>query len=156
MTPTSPPPSPGWGDRSAQSREIVPTEWVGDERGVVSVLVVAVLVVGLVLATGAARLGAVLVARARAETAADAAALAAADALALGRRDPVAAARAIAARNDAELLDCDCEGSHAQVRVAVRVRGFAGAGRVTAKARAEVGTDCIVACTADGRARLEG
>ncbi len=44
----------------------------------------AVLVFGLLLATGAARLGGALVGRARAESAADAAALAAADRLALG------------------------------------------------------------------------
>ena len=52
--------------------------------GGVSIVMLAVLVVGLVLATGAARLGGALVGRARAESAADAAALAAADRLALG------------------------------------------------------------------------
>jgi secretion/DNA translocation related TadE-like protein len=112
-------------------------------------LLVGVLVVGLVLAIGAARLGAVLVARARAETAADAAALAAADALALHRGDARVAARGTASRNDAELLDCDCAGTHAQVRVAVRVHGFGGAGRVSATARAEVRTDCLPACRDD-------
>ena len=109
-------------------------------------LVVALLVVGLVLTMGAARLGAVLVARARAETAADAAALAAADALALGGRDPHGAARDAASRNDAQLLGCDCGGAHAEVRVSVRVHGFGGTGRVTARARAEVRTDCALGC----------
>ncbi len=42
-----------------------------------SVLMLAVLVIGLVLTTGAARLGGALVGRARAESAADASALAA-------------------------------------------------------------------------------
>src|SRR5207244_7887049 len=54
------------------------------ERGGMSIVMLAVLVVGLVLAMGAARLGGALVGRARAESAADAAALAAADRLALG------------------------------------------------------------------------
>jgi hypothetical protein len=35
------------------------------------------------------------------------------------------------------------------VRVAVRVHGFAGAGRVRATARAEVRTDCVLACRED-------
>ena len=45
---------------------------------------VAVVVLGLALSLGAARLGSAIIGRARADTAADASALAAADALALG------------------------------------------------------------------------
>ena len=54
------------------------------ERGGVTILMVAVVVLGLALSLGAARLGSAVIGRARADTAADASALAAADALALG------------------------------------------------------------------------
>ena len=54
------------------------------ERGGVTILMVAVVVLGLALSLGAARLGSAIIGRARADTAADASALAAADALALG------------------------------------------------------------------------
>lgn len=115
------------------------------ERGSVSIVMVAVLVIGLVLALGAARLGAALVARARADSAADAAALAAADALALGRGDEAARAAATetAASNDARLVTCDCVGSAAEVVVEVDVPGLGALGSVArGRARAEFRTEC--------------
>ena len=106
----------------------------------------AVIVVGLVLATGAARLGSALVGRARAEAAADATALAAADRLALG--DGSAAARAAAdgtaASNDARLLSCDCSGTTAEVVVEVDVPAWgAWFGPARGRAKAEVRPECV-------------
>jgi secretion/DNA translocation related TadE-like protein len=117
------------------------------ERGAVSVLAVAVVVVGIVLTMGAARLGGALVGRARAETAADAAALAAADALALGHGSNQAEsdARATAARNDARLVSCACAGTRAEVVVEVDVSGLGVLGGVArGRARAEVTPECVV------------
>lgn len=110
-------------------------------------VMLAVLVVGLVLASGAARLGGALVGRARAETAADAAALAAADRLALG--GGAAAARTAAARtaasNEARLLTCDCTGARAAVVVEVDLPTvLAVFGSARGKARAEVRPECVV------------
>jgi secretion/DNA translocation related TadE-like protein len=113
----------------------------------VSVLAIAVVVVGVVLTMGAARLGGALVGRARAETAADAAALAAADALALGHGPDraVSDARATAARNDARLVSCDCEGTRAEVVVEVDVPALGILGAVArGRATAEVTPECIV------------
>jgi secretion/DNA translocation related TadE-like protein len=117
------------------------------ERGGVSVLMVAVVVIGLVLSLGAARLGGALVGRARADTAADAAALAAADALALGRGEADArlAARDIAASNHARLVSCACSGTTAEVVVEVDVPGLGVLGSVArARAKAEVRPACVV------------
>ena len=116
------------------------------ERGAASVLAVAIVVVGIALAMGAARLGGALVGRARAETAADAAALAAADALALGQGANRAEsdARATAARNDARLVSCACAGTRADVVVEVDVPGLRVLGAVArARARAEVTPECV-------------
>lgn len=110
-------------------------------------VMLAVLVVGLVLASGAARLGGVLVGRARAETAADAAALAAADRLALGGGAAAArtAAAHTAASNDARLLSCDCTGARAAVVVEVDLPAvLAVFGSARGKARAEVRPECVV------------
>src|SRR5262245_58458574 len=117
------------------------------ERGSVSVVMLAVLVAGLALAMGAARLGGALVGRARAETAADAAALAAADRLALG--GGAAAARAAAARtaasNDARLLTCDCAGASAAVVVEVDLPAWGALfGPARGRAKAEVRPECVV------------
>jgi secretion/DNA translocation related TadE-like protein len=117
------------------------------ERGAVTVLMLAVLVIGLVLTMGAARLGGALVGRARAESAADAAALAAADRLALG--DGAGAARAAAAdtatSNDARLVSCDCSGTTAEVVVEVDVPGWGAlAGPARGRAKAEVRPECVV------------
>jgi secretion/DNA translocation related TadE-like protein len=115
------------------------------ERGAASVLAVAIVVLGVALTMGAARLGGALVGRARAETAADAAALAAADALARGHGADAAAsdARVTAARNDARLVSCACTGTHAEVVVEVDVPGILG-GVARGRARAEVTPECIV------------
>jgi secretion/DNA translocation related TadE-like protein len=108
---------------------------------------VAVLVVGLVLATGAARLGGALVGRARAESAADAAALAAADRLALGDGSAAAheAAGATAAANDARMVSCDCSGTSAEVVVEVDLPAWAALfGPARGRAKAAVRPECIV------------
>jgi secretion/DNA translocation related TadE-like protein len=79
------------------------------ERGSVSVVLAAAILVVLVLTMGAADLGRVLVARSHARTAADAAALAAAQELALPTGgDPAAIAADYAARNGAGLTSCEC------------------------------------------------
>jgi len=99
-------------------------------------VVLAVLVLGLALALGAARLGGALAARTRAQTAADAAALAAADFLALGRdaaRATTAAAETAEA-NGASLVRCDCGGRVATVTVAVAVPVLGRVARATARA----------------------
>ena len=117
------------------------------ERGAVSILVIAVLVIGLVLTFAAARLGGALVGRARADTAADAAALAAADSLALGRGAAAAAsaARTTAASNHARLVSCACAGTQAAVVVEVDIPGLGVLGGVArGRARAEVSPECIV------------
>ena len=100
---------------------------------------IAVFVVGMVLLLGAARVGAALVGRARAETAADAAALAAADALALGASPDQAAADAgvTASDNDARLLECRCAGPVVVVTVAVDVPVVGRVARVSASAEVQ-------------------
>ena len=118
-----------------------------DERGGVSMVMLAVLVAGLVLATGAARLGGALVGRARAESAADAAALAAADRLALGGGGAAArtAAARTAASNHARLVSCDCAGASAAVVVEVVLPAPLGMfGVARGKAKAEVRPECVV------------
>jgi len=110
-------------------------------------VMLAVLVAGLVLATGAARLGGALVGRARAESAADAAALAAADRLALGGGAAAAqsAAARTAASNDARLVSCECAGVSATVVVEVDLPPLlAGFGPAEGRARAEVRPECVV------------
>jgi secretion/DNA translocation related TadE-like protein len=113
----------------------------------VSIVMLAVLVVGLLLAMGAARLGGALIGRARAESAADAAALAAADRLALGGGAGEAreAASTTAASNDARLVSCDCAGTEAEVVVEVDVPAWGAlSGPARARARAEVRPECVV------------
>ena len=105
-------------------------------RGSVSVLILATFVLGAALMIGAARLGAALVGRARAETAADAAALAAADALALGHSAGRAAtdAAATASENGATLEACACAGPEVTVTVVVDVPVVGRVARVRASA----------------------
>jgi len=113
-----------------------------DERGSMTILMMALLVVAFVLVLGAGRLGEAVVARARAQVAADAAALAAADQLALGRGDRAArrAASHTAGANGARLIRCECSGLAAEVDVEVdSVR------TARARARAEVRADCLAA-----------
>lgn len=127
------------------------------ECGGVSIVALGVLVFALGLTLGAARLGAALVGRARAESAADAAALAAADELALGQGsvEAEAAATATAARNGARVVECDCAGDGATVVVEIDVPGLSFvAGPARARARAEVDPECgLVRC---GPARRVG
>jgi secretion/DNA translocation related TadE-like protein len=104
-----------------------------------TIVFMGVVVIGIALTLGAARLGSALVARARADAAADAAALAAADMLALGRGDgaAVAAARETASANGASLVRCDCAGRLADVEVTVPAAGLLAA-PAHGRARAEV------------------
>jgi secretion/DNA translocation related TadE-like protein len=116
-----------------------------DERGSVTVLFVAVIVLACLLVVSAGRLGAALTARARAETAADAAALAAADSLALGDPDARAQAAAIAAAYGASLVSCDCGGLAAEVVVELDAAIAASLPRpARASARAEVDFSCAL------------
>lgn len=114
------------------------------ERGSVSIVVAAVILLALVLSIGVADVARVLVARSHARTAADAAALAAAQELALpSGADPAAVAAAYAERNDAILSDCICAAgtSDATVTVSIAVDGFllvTGSRTVVARARAVV------------------
>jgi secretion/DNA translocation related TadE-like protein len=114
-----------------------------------AVVLIAVVVIGAVLALGAARLGGAVVGRARADAAADAAALAAADMLALGRGADAAAEAAAetAVANDARLVRCVCRGRTATVDVEVAVPGLGGVGGPTrGRARAEVRPECALGC----------
>ena len=114
------------------------------QRGSVSVLLAASILVVLVLVLGVTDLGRVLIARSKARTAADAAALAAADELALPTgADPAQLAADYAARNGADLTACTCavETFEADVMVQVTIGGlllFPGARVVVARARAVV------------------
>ena len=114
------------------------------ERGSVSIVVAAVILLALVLSIGVADVARVLVARSHARTAADAAALAAAQELALpSGADPADVAAAYAERNDAILSDCICAAgtSDVTVTVSIVVDGFllvTGSRTVTARARAVV------------------
>ncbi len=114
------------------------------ERGSVSIVVSAIVLLALVLSLGVADVARVLVARSHARTAADAAALAAAQELALPTgADPADVAAAYAERNDAILSDCLCAAGRtdATVTVSIVVDGFllvTGTRTVTARARAVV------------------
>ena len=95
---------------------------VRGERGSVSVVLVAGIVVTLVLCMGVADLARVLVVRSRARTAADAAALAAAQELAVPTgADPAAIASSYASANGAELTSCACPAGATEASVEVRV-----------------------------------
>ncbi len=94
----------------------------GTERGAVTIVAVTGALVLCVGALGVADLGAMLFARARAQSAADAAALAAVTAQApiLQRgTDPEQAARDEAESNGAALIRCDCEVGSSQATVEV-------------------------------------
>jgi secretion/DNA translocation related TadE-like protein len=108
-----------------------------DARGNVSVLIAAVVVVGLLLCTTVARLGGAAVERSRANNAADASALAAADRLALGQSvsEGCAVARRTATDNGARLLTCRSDaGSSPSLAVEVTLE----LGAAHARSRAEV------------------
>jgi secretion/DNA translocation related TadE-like protein len=95
---------------------------VRGERGSVSVVSVAILLVTMVLALGATDLAGVLIAASRAQTAADAGALAAAQSIAFpGGAEPGAIAADLAARNGGRLRSCACEPGTLEARVEVEV-----------------------------------
>ena len=122
------------------------------ERGAVTIVAVTGVLVLCVGALGAADLGAMLFARARAQSAADAAALAAvteqAPILQAGK-DPEQAAREAAESNGATLRSCDCPvgATQATVEVALSPRlsflsGWFGR-HVHAEARAALDPDVL-------------
>jgi secretion/DNA translocation related TadE-like protein len=114
------------------------------ERGSVSVVLAAGVLVVLVLTLGLGDLGRVLVARSRARTAADAAALAAAQELAIpSRGDPEGFAVEYARANGAVLVSCRCDPGTWEAVVEVEIpvgdlRIVPGSPIVTASARAVV------------------
>ena len=114
------------------------------ERGSVSVVLAAGILMVLVLVMGVTDVGRVLIARSKARSAADAAALAAADELALpSGADPAALAAEYAARNGADLTACTCAVGTFEADVMVQVTTgdlllFPGARVVVARARAVV------------------
>lgn len=113
------------------------------ERGSVTVLAVAIMVVAATVMFGVARAGNGAGRAARADTAADAAAIAAAISLARSEGTVAArsAAREAAAQNGAELRGCDCAGDHAEV--VVDVDGATGRSRAEVRlACGLVGSDC--------------
>lgn len=108
------------------------------DRGSASVLAVGVVLIGLVLSTGSAAVGAAVVARHRAEAAADLGALAAADVLlARASGTPCGAAAAVVSAQGAVLVGCAVDRGDAVVRTTVRPGGRVGAlGTAVAVARA--------------------
>jgi len=127
------------------------------ERGAVSIVAVTGALVLCLGALGAADLGAMLFARARAQSAADAAALAAvteqAPVLERGS-DPEQAARDEAERNGATLIRCECSvgSTEATVEVTITPRlGFlSGWFRRAARASARAALDPDVLTYRDG------
>jgi Flp pilus assembly protein TadG len=117
---------------------------VSRERGSVSIVVAAIVLLALVLSVGVADVARVIVARSHARTAADAAALAVAQELVLpSGAVPADVAAEYAERNDAILDECLCDAGtfEATVTVSIVVEGFllvTGARTVTARARAVV------------------
>lgn len=114
------------------------------DRGSVTVVTAGLLVIALVLTLGAADLGRVLLAQARARTASDAAALAAAQELALSTgREPAEVAGEYAVHNGATLASCACDPGTLEATVEVvvpvgRLLLFPGDRTVTGRARAVV------------------
>jgi secretion/DNA translocation related TadE-like protein len=117
---------------------------VRSDRGSVSIVVAAIVLIALVVCLGMDDVARTLVARSHARTAADAAALAVAQELALpSGRDPSDVAVDYAARNGAILMRCECAAGtfDTTVTVAIQVTGFLpvpGDRTVTARARAVV------------------
>lgn len=128
-----------------------------DERGSVSVVLVAGIAVAIVMTMGVADVAKVLAARSRALTAADAAALAAAQELALSTGiDPAAVAADYAARNGAELTSCVCApGSlDASVSVTAEIGDLLlvpGGPAVVADARAVVDPAAVIVAAGSDR-----
>jgi secretion/DNA translocation related TadE-like protein len=94
---------------------------VRSEKGSVSIVLAALILVCLTLVLGAADVGAVLLAKSRAAAAADAAALAAAQELVLPTEgDPSAVASRFASANGSELTSCQCAPGSLEATVEVR------------------------------------
>ena len=114
------------------------------DRGSVSIVVAAIVLLALVLSVGVADVARVLIARSHARTAADAAALAAAQELVLPTGvAPSAVAADYAERNDAILDHCTCDAGtfEAIASVSIVLDGFllvTGPRTVTSRARAVV------------------
>jgi secretion/DNA translocation related TadE-like protein len=117
---------------------------MSEQRGSVSVVLAAGILVVLILTMGVADVGRVLIARSKARTAADASALAAADELALPTGlDPATLAAEYAARNGGTLTSCMCDVGTFEADVVVTVPIgdlllFPGARDAVARARAVV------------------
>ncbi len=94
----------------------------GDDRGSVSVVLVALLGVILVVVMGTADVATAMFASSRAQDAADAAALAAAQELAMpSGRDPVDVASEYAVRNGGSVVTCACDAGSLEATVTVHV-----------------------------------
>jgi secretion/DNA translocation related TadE-like protein len=123
-----------------------------NQRGSIAILVAAGTLVMTLFSLAAADLGAMLFARARAQTAADAAALAAVvrQAPVLGQGDdPSAAAADVAEQNGTVLVSCACDVGTTEATVEVEatprlsfLRGWFGR-RARATARAAVDSDVL-------------
>ena len=117
---------------------------MSSDRGSVSIVLAAGILVVLVMTLGVADLARVLAVRSQARTAADTAALAAAQELALpSGMDPSMLAADYAAANGATLVSCACVAGTWEVIVVVemsvgRLRLIPGSRTVTARARAVV------------------
>lgn len=106
------------------------------DGGVATVFACVACVVMLALAGLGVQLGAVLVARHRAEVAADLAALAGAVVVLGGEQVACARAAAVAQANGAELADCQVIGADLLAQVRSRVRAGPLLGSATGRARA--------------------
>jgi secretion/DNA translocation related TadE-like protein len=124
--------------RKTRAAAVRSLEWRAAEQG--GATLVGLALTGLLLMTGivAVNVGALVGARAAAQTAADMAALAA---LTPGHQDPPSRAAEIAAANGAELVMCACSPVQALVRVRRRMRLVPGGLTVslTAAGRAVLG-----------------
>ncbi|WP_327161379.1 Rv3654c family TadE-like protein [Mycolicibacterium wolinskyi] len=108
-----------------------------DDRGSASLLAVALIAILLAFTTGAAYLGAAVIARHRAQAAADLAALAAAGAVAGGPEAACARASQIASAMRTTVAACRVDGLDVVLDVQVRVSlGRFGTGSARAVARA--------------------
>jgi secretion/DNA translocation related TadE-like protein len=133
-----------FGERRRTGEPRTPPGQVSAQRGSVTLVAAAMMVMALTFAVGLADVARVLLAAARAQTAADASALAAAQELAVPTgRDPSEVAREYAGDNGAELVDCRCSVGSSDAVVTARIEVgplllFADDRSVDARARAIV------------------
>jgi secretion/DNA translocation related TadE-like protein len=107
------------------------------DRGLGTVFVLAIMAILLTVLGGTLALGQTLIARHRAASAADLAALAGVDRALEGSATACAAAAAIAAEHNTELIGCDVDGHVVAVTAAVPLpAGLRAVGPATARARA--------------------